>query len=738
MGQRHEVERLDSVNPGDRSQEQTAELSLSQLCDYLSISYATGKNWLRQGRLEAKARQDGTPFFTKEYATSLHSLLSQKDNPALKSRRNKSRISGHGMYRDYLERNSANGGMVQELLKEIDSREIRLSEEEITYLLAECALRLFEDKENGLPEETPRLPRFLGGELELGRFSPLVRELLADEEEAAVFVEKYPALFTYPFEYQPGEDVLGFLYLSCKNRGNRKADGQYYTPVQVVKKLIHHLISDNPYEKTGNASTDKQGEHDLFLGQKEKEWCGKRYLDPACGTGNFLLQLPFDIPLSRIFGSDIDPVSVRLTRLNLALRYRPEDISVLYRNIVCRDYLTGNPEERKDSAKQYDSVERCDAGKCWKREDKFDVILGNPPWGCDFSRQEKKELRKRYRVAEGEHIESCDMFVERALHQLEPGGELAFVLPEAILNVRSHNAVRRLILEQCSISFLSYLGECFSGVQCPSVILQLIHTGERLRCVGMCVEEGERTYFLKRERSVSEASFSFRTTDEEQAVLDAIESSPDSVHLRGKADFALGIVTGDNKRYVKEYDKQMENKEDGIVEPVLRGKDINRFHIQRGERYIDFCPEQFQQMAPVGYYRAPEKLLYRFICRQLVFAYDDSQTLSLNSCNVLIPKIEGMSVRYVMAVLNSRVAQFFYQKKFSSVKVLRSYLEEIPIPVATKEEQRELEQLAQELGRTRNRQLYDCLDEKISKLYKLSCGQYALICDALKDMELYL
>ena len=35
---------------------------------------------------------------------------------------------------------------------------------------------------------------------------------------------------------------------------------------------------------------------------------------------------------------------------------------------------------------------------------------------------------------------------------------------------------------------------------------------------------------------------------------------------------------------------------------------------------INFRPEQFQQAAPAEYYRAPEKLLYRFICSHLVFA----------------------------------------------------------------------------------------------------------------------
>ena len=110
---------------------------------------------------------------------------------------------------------------------------------------------------------------------------------------------------------------------------------------------------------------------------------------------------------------------------------------------------------------------------------------------------------------------------------------------------------------------------------------------------------------------------------------------------------------------------------------ILKGSDIQKFRFTEGKRFIAYRPELFQQTAPTEYYRAPRKLLYRFISDQLVFAYDDRQTLSLNSCNVVIPEIEGLEMKYVLAVLNSRVAQFYFEKSFQSVKVLRSHIEHI-------------------------------------------------------------
>ena len=89
-------------------------------------------------------------------------------------------------------------------------------------------------------------------------------------------------------------------------------------------------------------------------------------------------------------------------------------------------------------------------------------------------------------------------------------------------------------------------------------------------------------------------------------------------------------------------------------------------------------------------YRAKEKLLYRFICNQLVFAYDDKKTLSLNSCNIVIPKIEKLQAKYILAILNSRIAQFIFNKKFDSVKILRAHIESIPIPNASEKQQNEI------------------------------------------------
>lgn len=105
-----------------------------------------------------------------------------------------------------------------------------------------------------------------------------------------------------------------------------------------------------------------------------------------------------------------------------------------------------------------------------------------------------------------------------------------------------------------------------------------------------------------------------------------------------------------------------------------------KFVYQPAQCFLKFEPDQFQQTAPEQKYRAKEKLIYRFISKQLVFAYDDKQILTLNSANILIPQSVSHSIKVILGIFNSSLYQFIFQKKFNSIKVLRNHIESLPLP----------------------------------------------------------
>lgn len=643
---------------------------INDLCDVFSVSKATIKNWEKLKKITPDIIIDNEPCFSKQYINKMLKKIKSQASEMLKSRRNKTFVKGSFFYKDYISENSRNLKIVQDLLGFISEKNLILSGSEIKYLLVDCAIQMYSDfAENNINNLQTYLQ--VAENNEDTCFNQLLDDLITDKNKAELFIKNNPDLFCHKFVYEPNEDILGLLYLSLSDLADRKARGAYFTPTKIVQKIINNI----------------------------KFSCGD-ILDPCCGTGNFLLQLPTDVKLENIHGNDIDPTSIHLTRINMALKFQTKDIDLLRKNFTVSDFLKA------------------------KNTNFYKYIIGNPPWGYKFSTDEIKNLSKIYQSANGKNVESYDVFVEKSLSILEQDGILSFVLPEAILNVKNHQPIRKYILNNATFSYLEYLGNMFDKVQCPSIILQLKKEKQAFQTLGMQIKSQNKEFLINTKRVLTSEVFNLDLNDQEHLIFDKIMNLPNRVYLKNNGIFALGIVTGDNKNLLSKVKKEK-------FEPIIKGTDISKFKIRTATNFIKFEPQNYQQVAPVEYYRTPEKLFYKFISNKLIFAYDNHQTLSLNSCNILIPKFKDLDIKYIMAVLNSSVAQFIFQKKFNSIKVLRSHLESLPLPKCDKKTQQQIINTVNKILETSNKstahELFAELDLIISKLYNLSFEEYSLI-----------
>ncbi|MDO5403827.1 MAG: N-6 DNA methylase, partial [Eubacteriales bacterium] len=383
-------------------------MTLMELCKEISISLATGKNWVRLGKITPLRIENGEPVFTGNYVAQLKADIQSGASGALKSRRNKKYVSGNYLYHSYVSESCKNAAAVGVLIEKLQECADDYDEKLLSVSVADCAVKLLyqrsqiyagADMERQPCTDANALCSFLEGAITFGGYDGYIWDLIVDKEYARYCILKYPQLFTNKYIYEEKEDVLGLIYISGQSVGNRKKAGSYYTPTDVVRKAINRLV---------NVQQDSL-----------------QVIDPCCGTGNFLLQLPKHFSINDIYGNDIDALSIKIARINMLLKFYGCDENIIRNHIYVKDNLLCEGEK-------HIIVER---------EDKYDYVIGNPPWGYEFSQEQKVQLQKIYSLAAGGDFESYDLFLERALSKLKPEGVMSFILPEAVLNVKSHRLI---------------------------------------------------------------------------------------------------------------------------------------------------------------------------------------------------------------------------------------------------------------------------------------------------------
>ena len=357
--------------------------------------------------------------------------------------------------------------------------------------------------------------------------------------------------------------------------------------------------------------------------------CGQTILDPCCGSGSFLLGTTAKDPL-QLYGADSDPIAVMICKANLIMRFKDYDFDP---QIYHMDFINDNNHGLKSM--------------------RFNYVSTNPPWGAVTNKSG----------------ETFEMFLNGSLKMLSDGGVLNVLLPQSVLNVKAHRVIRHHILENYSLAGIKMFPAMFSGVTTQVCALKVVNSRDINTVV---IEEDGREYTACTDIYMKSRNRVYMRVDEDDtAILDILESH--GKHSISNSRWALGIVTGNNAALL------FDAPTDG-TEPIYTGKEVSPYKLLPPEKHIVYNRDTFQQAAGDEMYRADEKLVYKFISKRPVFAYDNTGALLLNSANMLIPKIPGMSIKTVMLFLNSELFAFAYIKKFGEPKILQGNLCDMPFP----------------------------------------------------------
>ncbi len=366
---------------------------------------------------------------------------------------------------------------------------------------------------------------------------------------------------------------------------------------------------------------------------------GERFLDPCCGSGIFLLKVEH-AELEQLYGIDNDPLAVMIAKANLMVKHNE---SAVYPQIYQMDFLLHAASALGDM--------------------KFDYIVTNPPWGTEKGKLHTSDVIQSK--------EKASLFFTESFKFLNRNGIQHFLLPSSLMKIKVHGDFRRFVTHETRMETLKCYRERFKGVFTDFLSLKVSNKptfGSQNYIVYGANNEVSRKEFTPLDDDFCAIPM---LNDRDEAIIGKVERlrHDDLSHSR----WALGIITGNNAKVLKERPRKG-------LEPIYTGKDIGKYSLKSASRYIKYNRADFQQCARDEFYRAKEKLVYKFVSGHLCFTYDDRQRLFLNSANILIPDIDGMSTKTVLAFLNSALFNFLYAKRFNDLKILKGNLSTLPFP----------------------------------------------------------
>lgn len=197
-----------------------------------------------------------------------------------------------------------------------------------------------------------------------------------------------------------------------------------------LKGLAYEQIIENTFEKGDNQQFFTPRTIIEFM-VKMLEWpLGENICDPACGTGGFLLYVSehlkhlgfMEKECPKILGFEIDERLAWVSSINL-------EMHGISRFEI--QHINGTGSLGKEVLKY---------------KNKIGCIITNPPFGSDLSDRESLSLFElgKNRSSRRRGV----LFIERCLDLLKPGGVLAIIIDDSVLNGPSNGDTRRLILEQ--------------------------------------------------------------------------------------------------------------------------------------------------------------------------------------------------------------------------------------------------------------------------------------------------
>lgn len=252
------------------------------------------------------------------------------------------------------------------------------------------------------------------------------------EQNAAILLKVVKMLQDIKLKDSDQNQLLGDLFEGFLNKGVKQSEGQFFTPMPIVRFLVSSL----PLEQIIKKSADVP-----------------KAIDYACGAGHFLTEYAMQIKeFAEKYRPDISLQEFYANTTGIEKEYRLSKVSKV------SAFMYGHDETNiiyADALVPHTDI----------KDGTYDVLIANPPYSVKgFLETLTEEQRKSFslftdniNIGKNNAIET--FFIERAAQLLKAGGVAGIILPVSVLNKDGIYArAREIILRKFDIVALAEFG----------------------------------------------------------------------------------------------------------------------------------------------------------------------------------------------------------------------------------------------------------------------------------------
>ncbi len=439
-----------------------------------------------------------------------------------------------------------------------------------------------------------------------------------------------------------------------------------------------------------------------------------RVLDPACGSGNFLVgaaqrllvsaqqkvlrpQQTFAMLQRNLWGFDPDPIACFLAEMQL------------------RALLVEQGMESFTQAKHRLHIHQADGlAFPWaqaKRES-VDLFLANPP----YLAAKNTDLSGYRSLQEFGQSDSYLFFLRLALQVVRPNGWIGLVLPDPVLARANATRERQRLLQETTIHSLWHLSNVFPAYVGAVVIVAQKRPPTRVHQIAWLHKK-----WSKREEKTLQVSHAHSTNCIAQHLLQEQPGAELRYLLGNESDTVIErLHTCMTKRNKHDVITPLEN-----IVAIRRGEELGK----KNELLLDKSPEEVgwhplllggvhvrPYATPQGQYWIEEKVLSKPLARyvapkllvvksthQLQAALDTQGHVALQTLYLLMLKdnveLSLDTLYFLLALLNSRLLQRYVYVLHTAYKLVQPQIEQhvlahLPIPIVAPDRQRDIAERA--------------------------------------------